>query len=408
MNPKSMQFNFKNKSGEQLSGRLELPTGEVRAYAVFAHCFTCSKDVLAASRIPKTLSENGIAVLRFDFTGLGNSEGDFSNTHFSSNVDDLRSAVEALEKNDMTPSILIGHSLGGAAVLKLSTELDIIKAVVTIGAPSDTKHVSHLFKSEIPTILESGEAEVQLAGRTFKIKKSFIDDINKQNILGALSSSKKAYLIMHSPVDQTVSIDHAAEIYQALKHPKSFISLGDADHLVSKAKDARYLANMISAWVDQYIPEESRESLHATEGSEIVVYNDLSEKFLQKIYSKDHLLIADESKSNGGKNLGMNPYELLLSALGACTSMTVKMYADRKNIKLDEVKVELSHTKDYFEDCESCENGNVKLDHIQKKITLRGAITDEQRKRLLEIADKCPVNKTLLSETIISKIDITN
>ncbi|MCO4755177.1 MAG: alpha/beta hydrolase [Bacteriovoracaceae bacterium] len=251
------QFNFNNSNGETLSGRLELPVGSPRAFAIFAHCFTCSKDIFAASRIPKALSEHGIAVLRFDFTGLGNSEGDFSNTNFSSNVDDLKSAYLSMKENGMTPTILIGHSLGGAAVLKLSTEVEQIKAVVTIGAPSDTKHVSHLFKHEIPNILENGEAEVQLAGRAFTIKKSFIEDINMHNILGLLPSVKKAFLVMHSPVDKTVSIDHAAEIYKALKHPKSFISLDKADHLVTKAKDARYLANMIATWVDQYIPEDS-------------------------------------------------------------------------------------------------------------------------------------------------------
>jgi len=253
MKQRSRQFNFKNKNSEELCGRLELPAEEPRAYAIFAHCFTCSKDILAASRIPKALSEKGIAVLRFDFTGLGNSEGDFSNTNFSSNIDDLRSALLALKQEGMTPSILIGHSLGGAAVLKLSTEIEEIKAVVTIGAPSDTKHVSHLFEDDIPTILEKGEASVKLAGRSFNIKKSFIDDINMQDILSALSSSKKAYLVMHSPLDETVSINHAGEIYKALKHPKSFISLDGADHLVSRAKDAKYLSNMIAAWVEQYI-----------------------------------------------------------------------------------------------------------------------------------------------------------
>jgi len=249
----SKKFDFQNKNGETLSGRLELPDTQLVTIAIFAHCFTCSKNILAATRISKSLSQLGIGVLRFDFTGLGNSEGDFANTNFSSNIDDLKAAYNAISSEYFPPQILIGHSLGGAAALKLSTEIDTLKAVVTIGAPSDTSHVSHLFDDNIDVINRDGVADVNLAGRKFKIKKQFIDDIKNQNLLEKLSKSKKAYLIMHSSSDDTVSIDHAAKIYQSLKHPKSFISLDKADHLVSNPKDAQYIANVIGAWVGAYV-----------------------------------------------------------------------------------------------------------------------------------------------------------
>lgn len=250
---KSEKFEFENSLGIKLSGRLELPDGQIKAYAIFAHCFTCTKNIMAASKIAKSLAANGIAVLRFDFTGLGNSEGDFSNTNFSSNLDDLISAYDSLGKSKEFPKLIIGHSLGGAAVLKASLALEEVKAVVTIGAPSDIKHVSHLFKNDLEQINETGEAVVSLAGREFKIKKQFIQDLEEQTLLSDLAKSKKSYLIMHSPIDDTVSIEHAAKIYGALKHPKSFISLNDADHLVSRSEDAIYLSNIINAWSDKYI-----------------------------------------------------------------------------------------------------------------------------------------------------------
>lgn len=250
---KSIKYDFKNSNNEILSGKLELPEGELKTIAIFAHCFTCSKNFLAASRISKELSSLGIGVLRFDFTGLGNSEGDFANTNFSSNVEDLKLAYESLKKDYFAPQILIGHSLGGAAVLKLSTEIEKLNAVVTIGAPSDVEHVSHLFEGDKREINEKGEAKVSLAGREFTIKKQFIDDLNEHRLLEKLSRSKKSYLIMHSPLDNTVGIDHASKIYNSLKHPKSFISLNDADHLITREKDAKYIGNLISVWVKNYL-----------------------------------------------------------------------------------------------------------------------------------------------------------
>ena len=250
---KSEKFDFANRQGQVLSGRLELPEGKPKALALFAHCFTCSKSILAATRIPRTLTQMGIGVLRFDFTGLGNSEGDFANTNFSSNVDDLLSAFESLEQEYGAPELLIGHSLGGAAVLKAATLLEKVKAVVTIGAPSDVKHVIHNFQSELKTIEDCGEAEVNLAGRKFKIKKQFVDDLKEATILSGVASFKKALLVMHSPKDKTVAISHAADIFMAAKHPKSFVSLNQADHLLMNSANAQYAANVIGAWVEPYL-----------------------------------------------------------------------------------------------------------------------------------------------------------
>lgn len=398
---KSVKFDFKNKNGEVLAGRLELPAQKPRAFAIFAHCFTCHKNVTAASRISKNLGALGIAVLRFDFTGLGNSDGDFSNTNFSSNVADLVSAFEAIKREFKTPQILIGHSLGGAAVLKAAPLLEDIKAVVTIGAPSDTAHVSHLFESEIPKIEAEGEAKVRLVGREFKIKKQFIEDISEQNILDSLSKTKKAFLIFHSPLDETVAIDHAAKIYKSLKHPKSFITLDTADHLVSAVDDAQYIADSISTWVKKYLPhEEERTDFKG----QVLVELRKNFKYTSDIYSQNHHLVADEPKKVKGDDLGMNPYELLLSSLGACTTMTMKMYADRKGYVLDDLRVELTHKKIHVQDCEDCDELGKMLDHIEKKIIIKGDITTEQKERMLEIADKCPVNKTLLSEVRIQKV----
>lgn len=384
----SKKFDFENAQGEKLSGRLELPSKPI-AFAIFAHCFTCSKNILAATRISKTLGEMGIAVLRFDFTGLGNSEGDFSNTNFSSNVGDLKSAYEALEKEFEAPKLLIGHSLGGAAVLKIAPSLEKLKAVVTIGAPSDTTHVAHLFDQAGDEIEKEGKAKVNLAGREFTIKKQFIDDINEQDILKELSKARKSFLIMHSPLDETVSIDHAGKIYNSLKHPKSYVSLDKADHLVTNHEDARYIANMIRTWVSRYIeaPDEVRPQVK----EHIHTQNRAGHQYTTDIYSPQHHLVADEPRNLKGDDLGMGPYELLLSALGACTTMTIKMYCSRKNIEINKVTVDLSHEK---------EEETFK-DIINKKISIEGDFTAEQKQRIFEIAEKCPVNKTLQSQVEI-------
>lgn len=399
----SKKFDFKNKDEQTLSGRLELPAANSVAYAIFAHCFTCSKNILAATRISKHLSQLGIAVLRFDFTGLGNSEGDFANTNFSSNVEDLVYASKALAEKFEEPQLLIGHSLGGAAVLKAAQSIPSTKAVVTIGAPSDVSHVSHILKNSTDEIELKGEADVDIEGRVFKIKKQFIEDINQHALLQEITNLKKAFLIMHSPLDNTVSIDHAAAIFQAVKHPKSFISLDNADHLIKNPSDAEFVANTIAAWVERYIECHKIDEKY---DDQITVVSRSSHQYTHDIYSKNHHIVADEPKHVQGDDLGMNPYDLLLSSLGACTAMTMKMYAKRKGIVIDKIKVQLNHEKKHFDDCETCGDGPKTLDTIEKKIHIEGNMTDDQKQRILEIAEKCPVNRTLQSEIkIISTTD---
>lgn len=388
------KFDFTNNEGIKLSGRLEMPAQKPRAYALYAHCFTCSKNVLAATKISKKLSENGIAVLRFDFTGLGNSEGDFGNTNFSSNLDDLKAAYAAIENEFEAPQLLIGHSLGGAAVLALANEFDGVKAIATLGAPSDVEHVSHLFQSEREEIERDGEAKVQLAGREFCIKKQFIEDISEQNILENLKKAKKAFLIMHSPIDDTVSIDHAGKIYDALKHPKSFVTLDNADHLLMNPADAEYASQMIYAWIDRYIDKKENHLERPKEG--VVVINREGHKFTNDIYSKTNHFVADEPRSLKGDDLGMNPYEILLSSLGACTSMTMRMYADRKGFDLKDIKVNLTHEKVQLDE-------KSWQDVIHKHIEIAGNLSDEEKQKVLEIAERCPVNKTLQSDIKIVK-----
>ena len=400
-----MKFDFKNEQGEALSGRLELPKGKFKALALFAHCFTCSKDIIASSVIAKKLTEQGIGVLRFDFTGLGNSEGDFSNTNFSSNVSDLISAYNSLKTQFQTPKILIGHSLGGAAVLKAAIQLPEVKAVVTVGAPSSVKHIAHLFKDNMETINSHGEAEVSLAGRPFLIKKQFIDDIQEAAVLDCVRDLRKALLVLHSPVDNTVSIDHAAKIFQAAKHPKSFISLDNTDHLLMKRSDAAYAARTIGAWVSRYIGDNNTTTkTRQVKPEEVLVVSRTNNKFTHDVYTEQHHLVADEPVSVSGDDLGMSPYHLLLSALGSCTSMTMKMYADRKGIILDKIEVSLKHKKIHAVDCAECETKSGKIDEITKTIRLSGDLTDEQRFRLYEIAERCPVNRSLQSEVSIKSL----
>jgi len=399
-----MRFDFKNKEGHILSGRLEMPSSKPRAIALFAHCFTCSKDIIAPNVISKTLIESGIAVLRFDFTGLGNSQGDFSNTNFSSNVEDLVSACSELSAKVMAPKILIGHSLGGAAVLRAAQKLNNVKAVVTIGAPSSTDHVKHLFQQDLEKIKEKGEAKVNLAGREFTIKKQFIDDISELNILEGVKTFKKALLVMHAPLDDTVGIEHASKIFTAAKHPKSFISLDESGHLLMNRRDAAYAGQVISAWVGRYISPAQEQKMSVKDKEVVVVSRDGS-KFTHDIWTKDHHLVSDEPLSIGGDHLGLNPYELVLAGLGSCTSMTMKMYAEHKGIPLEKVRVSLKHEKIHPKDCAECETASGKIDRIEKEIFIEGDLTDEQKTKLLEIAEKCPVNRTLKSEiNIMSKL----
>lgn len=405
----SEKVTFTGSHGDLLAARLDLPAGQPRAYALFAHCFTCSKDIFAASRIADNLTAHGIAVLRFDFTGLGASEGEFSNTNYSSNVADLLHAAAFLKASYAAPKIIIGHSLGGAAVLSAAKHLDDVDAVVTINAPADPAHVVENFQCSIDEINKNGEAHVSLAGRSFKIQKQFLDDIEAQNLSADIASMNKALLVFHAPLDETVSVDNAAKIFAAAKHPKSFVSLDGADHLLHDKKDAIYVAGVIAAWADRYVlgaPVQDIQGPITAQPGTVVVTESGDGKFAQWVsIGGRHVLRADEPEDVGGNDLGGSPYEFLLSGLGACTSMTLRMYAERKGLKLDKVTVTLSHEKNHAEDCEHCETKSGKIDHIERYIRLEGDLTEDNKKRLLEIADKCPVHKTLHSEVRVTTFE---
>ena len=400
----SEKVSFPGALGETLAARLDLPDGPPLAYALWAHCFSCTKDVFAASRVARALTENGIAVLRFDFTGLGASEGDFANTNFSSNVGDLVAAADWMRDNLAAPAMLLGHSLGGAAVLVAAARVPEAKAVITIGAPADAAHVAHNFQNSVAEIEAKGEAEVLLVGRPFRIKKQFLDDIRAQNVEAAVAGLKKALLIFHSPVDATVGIDNAAAIYGAAKHPKSFVSLDDADHLLSRKEDAEYVAGVIAAWARRYVCLEdapaSQIAPQAAPGT-VVVEETGQGKFQNAVsVGGRHVLLADEPADVGGTDTGPGPYDFLLTALGACTAMTIRMYADLKNLPLTKVRVTLTHDKIHAEDCADCETKVGKLDRIVRDLHFEGDLSEAQKAKLLEIADKCPVHKTLHSEIV--------
>jgi len=397
---KKERFEFRNDAGELLAALLERPRTGITAYALFAHCFTCSKDIAAASRISRALAARGIAVLRFDFTGLGNSEGEFANTNFSTNVADLRSAAQALREQFGAPELLIGHSLGGAAVLAAAPDIPGSRAVVTIGAPSNPAHVAHLLKDKHEQIESEGEAEVDLAGRRFTIKRQFLRDIEEHRLAERIRSMGKALLVMHSPVDEIVGIDNASEIFLAARHPKSFISLDKADHLLTRRADSQYVAETISAWVGRYLLDSSTDAPSprpSVAGDELLV-QEHDGKFAQNVYTHRHSLRADEPSSYGGTDSGPSPYELLLAALGTCTAMTVRMYATRKKIDLARVSVRLKHDKIHAEDCDHCETREGRIDRIERRLELSGDLSDEQRNDLVRIADRCPVHRTLHSE----------
>src|SRR2546421_3434280 len=392
----SERFDFPNARGEKLSALLDKPAGEPVAYTLFAHCFTCGKDVLAAKRIAEGLTARGIAVLRFDFTGLGASEGEFANTTFSSNVTDLVAAANHLRKMYRTPAILIGHSLGGAAVLAAAAQVPEARAIATIATPADPGHVTGLFREHVAAIREKGEVEVALAGRPFRVRKEFLDDVAEQKLQGCLANLRKALLVLHSPTDDLVGIENASTIFTAAKHPKSFVSLGDADHLLSKRRDYVYVAEIIATWAERYLDMVPEPDEMPIEG--VLVEETRNGKFEQAIIAGPHRYLADEPTSAGGNGSGPSPYEYLLAALGACTSMTIRLYADLKKLPLEHVAVRLRHDKIHAVDCENCETKEGKIDRIDREVTLVGDLNPEQRAKLLEIADKCPVHRTLHSE----------
>jgi uncharacterized OsmC-like protein/alpha/beta superfamily hydrolase len=399
------KFDFPNAQGQTLAALFDRPDGPVRAVALFAHCFTCGKDNKAARRIAEGLKLHGIAVLRFDFTGLGASEGEFANTTFSSNIDDLVAAADHLRQKLAAPAILIGHSLGGAAVLAAAHRIAEAHAVVTIGAPADPVHVTGLLKDRVADIALQGEAEVTLAGRKFRVRRAFLDDIAEQMLTARIANLHKALLIFHAPTDDTVGIDNASHIFLAAKHPKSFISLAGADHLISRPSDAAYVANVIAAWAERYLDMAAdAQPSDDTEPGAVVVRETRRGQFQQEVIVGKHRFLADEPESVGGMDSGPGPYDLLLAGLGACTSMTLRLYADRKQLPLQQAIVRLKHNKIHAADCAHCETKEGMVDHIERVITLDGDLDAEQRARLLEIADKCPVHRTLESEIDIHTV----
>jgi putative redox protein len=394
---KPMRIDFDGAAGAKLSARLDLPAGSPSAFALFAHCFTCSKDVIASRAIATALTRAGIAVLRFDFTGLGGSGGDFGSTNFSMNLGDLKAAAQFLADHFEAPGLLIGHSLGGAAVLAVARDLPSVKAVATLNTPADTVHVTDHFAAALDEIREKGEAEVNLAQRPFRIEKQFLDDLERHDIEASVADLGKALLVLHSPSDDTVGIEHATRLFVAARHPKSFISLGQADHLLTSKEDAVYAANVIAAWASRYLGTDKPMAEGATdEAMGVEVRETAQGKFQANVRAGPHLLLADEPTSvEGGLGTGPSPYEYLSAALGACTTMTIRMYADFKKLPLDRVSVEVDHEKKHADSAGDAMKKEPPVDHFTRQITLEGDLNEKDRRRILEIADRCPVHRTL-------------
>ena len=396
---RSQRLDFPGAQGYTLSARLDEPDDRPRAYALFAHCFTCGKDIKAASRIAAALADEGIATLRFDFTGLGGSEGEFGNTGFRSNVADLVAAAEFMRESGRPVGILVGHSLGGAAVIAAAGEIPEASAVCAISAPFHAEHIlGHLGdkRSEIET---NGEAEVTLGGRAFQIGRSFIEETLGFDQSSRIEQLRRPLLILHAPHDDIVGVDNARRIFETAKHPKSFVSLDDADHLLTRSRDVRYAATVIAAWAARYLSSPDEVAQGNTQPqppvSGVAVTETGQGGFQQRIQAGHHVWFADEPEASGGGDTGPTPYDLLLAGLGACTNMTLRMYAGHKGLSLERVTVALHHEKVHADDCASCEHQSGKVDRIQRLVHLEGDLSADQRQRLLEIADRCPVHQTL-------------
>ena len=386
--PTLTRTEFQNSDGETLSAALTLPDGTVRGCVLFAHCFTCGKNAIAASRLGRYLAARGMAVLRFDFTGIGNSEGDFGNTNFASNVHDLLAAADHLRANHGAPAVLIGHSLGGTAVLAATAQVPECRAVVTIGAPASPQHVVDR--------LGRDDGMVQVGDRVFAIDRNFVAEHSEAQLQETVAALHRALLVMHAPLDPIVPVAEASKIFQAAKHPKSFISLDDADHLLTRAEDAEYVAQTVTAWVSRYLPDTTATTEPVAEGA--VRVGEANRKFLRQVETDSHTWVADEPKRVGGQDLGPDPYEHLLAALGTCTSMTLRMYANRKSWPLDDVDVTVTHSREHATDCEGCEETPQRIEVLDRAIRLKGDLSGDQRERLLQIADRCPVHRTLESD----------
>ncbi len=397
------RVSFKNSAGQSLAALLDRPVDGVPiAYALFAHCFTCSKDYKGVSRISRALARQGIAVLRFDFTGLGQSEGDFEDTTFSSNVEDLVAASEFMARDLAPPKLLIGHSLGGAAVLKAAQSIPSAKAVATIAAPSSPQHLMEHLGPHVDDIDRLGSAEIRIGGRPIRIGRGLVDDISSASLHDAVANLERALMVFHSPIDNVVGIDHATTIFTTAKHPKSFVSLDTADHLLTDPEDALFVGSVIAAWARRYIGVPQEEVKAPSAGDDLVVARTDPAGYRTEILANGHALVADEPVAVGGTNTGPSPYELLSAALGACTTMTLRMYADRKKWPLEDVEARVRHAKVHCVDCGDTDNKTSRIDTFHRELVLDGALDDTQRLRLLEIADRCPVHRTLHSDVRIT------
>jgi uncharacterized OsmC-like protein/pimeloyl-ACP methyl ester carboxylesterase len=397
-----LKLSFPNAQGLQLAARLDLPLDEKpRAYAIFAHCFTCTKNLTALVHINSALARQGIGVLRFDFTGLGESDGDFAATNFSTNVTDLVAAARYLDTHFYPPSLLIGHSLGGAAVLHAAAQIPSTVAVATIAAPAEPAHLKHLLTGSRDQILANGETQVTLAGRSFKISQQFLDDLERPRMEQTLARLNRPLLILHSPRDEMVGMDNAERLFQAARQPKSFVSLGEADHLLSRREDCLYVATVLAAWASKYLGLLESEQPPASIPDHQVLVRTGRTGYQTEIIADGHRLLADEPIAAGGGGTGPNPYDLLLTALGACTSMTLRMYADRKGWPVEAILVRLRHNKVHATDCEQCETKQGKVDHIEREIEILGPVDSVQKQRLVEIAERCPVHRTLRGEIVV-------
>ena len=400
MPAQTISLSFPGAHGAMLAARLDMPPAAApTAYALFAHCFTCSKETKATTYVSAALAERGIAVLRFDFTGLGASSGDFAGTNFSSNVEDLVSAADYLRQHYRAPALLVGHSLGGSAVLAAARRVPEAVAVATIGSPFDPAHVLHLIKDK-EAVERDGEAEVNIGGRPFRIRRQFLEDISGSKLAGDVANLGKALLVMHSPRDSVVGVDNATRIFSAARHPRSFISLDPADHMLSRREDALYAGNILASWATRYLPA-SADAAPAPQPGIVVVQETREGKFSQRVLAGRHAMRADEPVQAGGTDSGLSPYDLVLAGLGACTSMTIRMYADLKGFPLDRTTVELRHEKIHAADCSACDTKEGKIDRIDRLIRLEGPLSEEQRAKLLEISNKCPVHRTLHAEVTI-------
>jgi putative redox protein len=402
MNPKPLKFD--NQKGLSLAANLYVPLDKApKFFALFAHCFTCTKNFSAVTQICTSLSQQGIAVLSFDFTGLGRSEGEFQDSSFSANISDLTDAAAYMDENYEAPKMLIGHSLGGTAVLYAAAMLDSVKAVVTVAAPAFPAHVKQLFEESLEEVEKNGTAKVNIGGRPFRINKAFVDDLEQKPLASFLKNLKKSLLILHSPQDKIVGIENAAEIYGAAFHPKSFISLDGADHLLSNPADSGYIGEVVASWSNRYLEPSVNSILNDLKGSQVLVR--LAGKgYTTEIKTPHHHILADEPTEVGGDNLGPTPYDLLMASLGSCTAMTLKMYSERKKWDLKEVQVYFAHNKVHLDDSKSPEDSSAKVSQFTRIIELEGDLNEKQRQRLLEISNRCPVHRTLQEEIKIQTL----